>query len=323
MKNLTRTSYLKCDDNMSSVVSLVRTQSTQEDIKTSISEALNLIDFKPRKSVKSVVIKPNLCYYWDAATGYTTDPRVVVGIIDWVRERYGANIDIKVVEADASAMRTKYAFRILGYKKLTAKKKVELFNLSNDILVEKKVHVNHREISYKVPQLLLKSDFFVNVPKLKVMRATKITCAMKNIYGCIGSARKVVYHSFLDEAIVGINKILHPNLTIVDGLVALGCFPVKLGLIMASADVFSIDWIASQIMGYNPSKVRFLKVAMKEKLGNPNSIATRGESVDEFKKIFPKEKFISSRWSWGIQIWLLKLYHKIVKDVVPPLLDGI
>ena len=306
---------------MGSVVSLVRAQSSVEEIKNSVLEALDLIDFKPNGPVKSVVIKPNLCYYWDAATGYTTDPRVVAGVIDCVRERCGENVDIRVVEADASAMRTKYAFPVLGYEKLAEEKNVELFNLSNDGLEEKAVHVNHREISFKVPQVLLKSDLFINVPKLKIMRATKITCAMKNIFGCIGSPRKVVYHPFLDEAIVGINKILRPHLTIVDGLVGLGRFPVKLGLIMASVDPFSVDWIASQIMGYNPSKVGFLKVAMKEKLGNLDGITTSGESVAEFQKIFPKESFISSRWLWGIQFWLLKAYRKIVGDVIPPALE--
>ena len=306
---------------MGNVVSLVRAQSSVEKIKNSVSEALDFIDFKPNGSVKSVAIKPNLCYYWDAATGYTTDPRVVAGVIDCVRERYGMHVDIKVVEADASAMRTKYAFPVLGYEKLAKEKNVELFNLSKDVLIEKTVHVNKHEMSFKIPQLLLKSNLFINVPKLKLMQATKITCAMKNIFGCIGSPRKIYYHSFLEEAIVGINKLLRSHLTVVDGLVALGRFPVKLGLIMASVDPFSIDWIASQIMGYNPSRVGFLKVAMKEKLGNTDDITTQGESIAEFKRIFPKEKFISSRWSWGLQFWVLKLYRKIVNDVVPPILE--
>jgi uncharacterized protein (DUF362 family) len=306
---------------MGSVVSLVRAQSSVKEIKNSISEALDLIDFELKGPVKSVAIKPNLCYYWDAATGYTTDARVVAGVIDYVREKCGFNVNIKVVEADASAMRTKYAFPILGYEKLAEEKKVELFNLSEDSLEEKKVHVNQREISFKVPQMLLKTDLFINVPKLKIMRATKITCAMKNIFGCIGVPRKVVYHSYLDEAIVGINKILRPHLTIVDGLVALGRFPVKLGLIMASVDPFSVDWVASQIMGYNPSKVRFLKVAMKEEFGNLNGITTRGKNVVEFRRIFPKENFVSSKWVWDIQFRLLRLYRKIVKDIIPPALE--
>jgi len=262
-----------------------------------------------------------LCYYWHATTGYTTDPRIVAGIVDCARERYGTDTYIRVVEADATAMRTKHAFLMLGYEKLAKEKNVELFNLSKDEKIQEKVRVNGHEIAFQIPQSLLKSDLFINVPKLKIMRDTKITCALKNVFGCIASSRKIVYHPILSEAIVGINKILRPNLTIVDGLVALGRFPIKLDLIMVSKDPFSIDWIASQIMGINPSKIKFLKIAMKEKLGNLNGIMTRGENPIAFKKVFPKESFFSSKRWWNVQLGLFKLYSKVVKDVVPPMLE--
>jgi uncharacterized protein (DUF362 family) len=218
-------------------------------------------------------------------------------------------------------MRTKYAFKVLGYEKLAKEKNVELFNLSEDVLIEKTVRVNKRDVTYKVPQLLLDSDLFINVPKLKAMRIVKITCAMKNIFGCIGYNRKIVYHPFLNEAVVGINKILHPHVTVVDGLVALGRYPIKLGLLMAGLNPFSVDCVASQIMGYKPSGVKFLKIAMKEGLGNPNGVVTRGEDVAEFAKIFPKERIISLGSLWNIQFWLLKMYQRIVGDVIPPVLE--
>ena len=300
-----------------SIVGLVQTSRSEDEIKGSIRKALDLIDFKMRSPIRTVTIKVNLCYYWNAATGHTTDPLLVAAVIDYVRERCGNDIDIKVVEADATAMRTKYAFVILEYDKLAKEKDVELFNLSNDALDEKEVQVNGRTIKFKIPMSLMKSDLFINVPKLKTHSLTRITCALKNIYGCIASRRKVVYHPFLNETIVGINKILRPHLTIVDGLVGLGRFPVKLGLIMASVDPFSIDWVASQIMGCNPSKIGFLKVALKEKLGDPDGILIRGESVNTFRKIFPKENFVYSKLMSKTQKMLLTFYEKIVGDVVP------
>jgi uncharacterized protein (DUF362 family) len=305
------------------VVSLVRTHGFEErDIKEAIEKALDLIDFKPKVSVKSVDIKVNLCYYWHASTGYTTDPRVVGGIIDCLRERYGKDVQIRIVEADGTAMRTKYAFRMLGYEELAKRKNVELFNLSQDEIREEKVCVNGREIAFQIPQSLLKSDLFINVPKLKIMRETKITCALKNIYGCIAYPRKIIYHPILNEAIVGINKILHPDLTIVDGIVALGRFPIKLGLIMASKDAFSVDWIASQIIGFNPSKIKFLKIAINEALGNLNGIEIRGkEDIGFFRRLFPKENFFSSKTLWTMQFRALMFYKKISGDTIPPFLE--
>jgi uncharacterized protein (DUF362 family) len=305
---------------MRSIVALVGAQGTVEEIRNSVFEALRLIDFKANGFVESVVIKPNLCYYWDADTGQTTDPRVVAGLIDYVREAYG-DVDIKIVEADASAMRTKLAFKVLGYEKLAIEKDVELFNLSKDVLVDETVKVNGREFSFKVPQVLLDSDLFINVPKLKVMKTVKITCAMKNIFGCIGSPRKVAYHKFLNEAIVGINKILRPQLTIVDGIVALGRYPAKLDLLMAGTDPFAVDLVASKIMGYKPLNVKFLKIALNEGLGNPKNVTVRGEKISEFAKIFPKEGVISTDFILPLQFWLLKTYQRLVGDVIPPMLE--
>lgn len=308
---------------MGSRVSLVKVDKSTARIKDFVSHAANLIEFNSKDPVKSAIIKPNLAYYWDAATGYTTDPRLVAGIIDFISEKYGDDVDITVAEADASAMRTRYAFPMLGYKKLAEEKNVRLLNLSKDVLDERKVTVNQREIVYKIPLSLLKSDLFINVPKLKIMRATKITCALKNVFGCIASPRKIVYHPFLNEAIVGINKILKPHLTIVDGLVALGRFPAKLDLIMAGVDTFSVDWVASQIMGYRPSSVPFLRMAMKENAGNPAGVEVCGEHIDTFKKVFPRENFASSSWVWNAELKLVKLYNWIVDDVVPGALEGV
>jgi len=308
---------------MGDLVGLVKVHSSEEEIKNSVEKALDIINFEPKSPVKSVDIKVNLCYYWHAATGYTTDPRVVAGVIDCIRERYGKDTHIRIVEADATAMRTKHAFLMLGYEKLAKEKDVELFNLSNDEISVEKAKVNGYEIDFQVPISLKKSDLFINMPKLKIMRETRITCALKNIYGCIAFPRKIVYHSMLSEAIVGINKILHPHLTIVDGLVALGRFPIKLGLIMISRDSFSTDWVASKIMGYNPEKIDFLRIAREEKIGDLNGIETRGENIVYFAKIFPKENFFSSKFWWDAQFRLFRLYAKIVKDIVPPMLEKI
>ena len=306
---------------MGSLVALVQTKNSNE-LKEAILNALNLINFNFEKNVKKVAIKPNLCYYWSASTGYTTDPRLVGGIIDVIREKYGKDLEIKIVESDATAMRTKHAFPMLGYTKLAKEKKVELFNLSKDEFEDRKATINGEELTFKVPRLLSEADLFISVPKLKIIREVTITCAFKNLFGCIGSPRKIVYHPHLSEAIVGINQVLKPHLTIVDGLVALGKFPIKLDLIMTSTDPFSIDWVAAKIMGYNPSTIKYLKIAMKENVGTPKGITIQGEDIEKFKRIFPKVNYLRNKLSWTLQLNILKIYNKIVQDTVPDELEG-
>lgn len=286
----------------------------QDELAKYVSKALSLLNLKLDKSIKKVVIKPNLCYYWSAATGYTTDPRLVEAIIDVIRENYGQHLDIKIAEADASAMRTKHAFQMLGYTKLAERKEVELVNLSKDVIEERKVTVNGVKLSYQIPKLLLEADLFVNVPKLKVMREVAITCALKNLFGAIAYPRKVEYHPNLNEAIIGVCTILKPDLTIVDGLIALGRVPSRLNLIMASSDPFSIDWVAAQIMGFNPSKIRYLRIAAKEGFIDPMSVKILGENIDKFAEIFPRNNYLSTKIAYNIQLRLLKIYNRVIGE---------
>jgi uncharacterized protein (DUF362 family) len=306
---------------MGNLVSLVDSGSNNADLVSSLSKSFDLIGFNPARKVKEVIIKPNLNYYWEPSTGATTDPRLVGALIDYLHAKYGEDINIKVAEADATAMRTKHVFKILGYDKLAESKKVELFNLANDTLKKEKVQVNGQEIEFEAPQTLMTSDLFINVPKLKMMRVTKISCAMKNLFGANGTVKKLVYHKFLDETIVGINKVLKPNVTLVDGLVALGRYPVKLGLLIASEDVFSIDWAVAKIIGYNPRSVRFLKIAEKEGVGNHKGIQTVGEDLKKYLNKVPGEKFPSQQFMWKIEFGLLRMYRKVSGDIIPPFLE--
>ncbi len=305
---------------MNNPVSLVKTKNGKPT-KQDVARALELIEFKAPENVHTVNIKSNLCYYWNASTGQTTDPELVGAIIDHLRDSYGHDLDITISEADASAMQTKIAFKLLSYEKLAKEKNVKLQNLSADTIRDVEVQVNGRKIVLKTPESLLKADLFINVAKLKVMRQVHLTCAMKNLFGAIAYPRKVVYHRTLDETIVAINKILKPHLNMVDGIVALGQVPVRLNLLMAGENAFAVDYVAAKVMGYQPSKINFLNLAAKEHLGEPRSVVVRGEKVSDYSKGFPLENNLLARVKMGAQLSLIRAYSKVSGDVIPPVLE--
>ncbi len=103
---------------------------------------MDKLNIKNIEEQKNIIIKPNLCYYWDGfTTGQTTDPRIVSGLIDWIKER-NDKANILIAESDASAMKTKYSFKVLGYDKLAREKNIELINLSKGEITEEKVVVD-------------------------------------------------------------------------------------------------------------------------------------------------------------------------------------
>jgi uncharacterized protein (DUF362 family) len=271
-----------------SLVSLVKVRNNTKSSQQSIQESLNLIQFRFDGKANKIVIKPNLCYYWDSSTGETTDQKLVGALIDIIRENTNENVDISIVESDASAMRCKYAFRMLGYEKMAGDKKVKLVNLTNDSVQNTNVTVRNRSFRLSVPRCIAEADLFINVPKMKYMAGTKFSGALKNIFGCNPYPKKYRYHKWLDEVIVGLNKIMRPDLCVMDGLVVRGMHPQKLGLLMSSADPVALDVSAARIVGFNPHSIRHISLASSEGIGSLKCVNV-GEDLSQFAKLFPKK----------------------------------
>jgi len=293
-----------------------------EDIQRTVSKAIDLI--KPNfEKAATVVIKPNLSYYWDYSTGETTDPRVVSAIIDYVRSNVSSDVRIVVAEADASAMKTKYAFKMLGYENLSRQKKVDLINLSEGNVVNKEVYVKNEKLTLAVNKLLLDADMIINVPKLKYSRTVGVTCALKNMFGAISTPRKFVYHEnkTLFNVIIGINKIIKSDLILVDGIIALGDYPRKMGLVISGEDPLATDLVAARIMGYDPSEINYLKLGQEEEGTFQVNLLEDGVKLSEVRRNFPKQNFLLQKISWRLQLSMLRTYARVVGDTVPPILD--
>jgi uncharacterized protein (DUF362 family) len=270
-----------------SLVSFVKTE--RSNMKRRIEDSLDLINYKFQKNIENVVVKPNMCYYWDYSTGQTTDPRFVAALIEILREKISPDIDISIVESDASAMKCKYAFKFLDYEKMAKNHNVRLVNLSEDKSEKVEVTVGNEHFHFMIPQPIKNADLRVNIPKIKYLTQTKISCALKNIFGCNPEPKKFKYHPKLDEAIVALNKIMKFNLCILDGLIVSGSQPTRLGLIMASQDPVALDAAATKIAGVNLRSIRHIMLANKEGLGNILFIP-KGDNPDSFARRFPKKK---------------------------------
>jgi uncharacterized protein (DUF362 family) len=286
-----------------SFVSFVKIE-TEDRFKEAIKDALELIQYKFPTSTKNIIIKPNMCYYWDYTTGQTTDPNFVAALIDLIREKISPDTDISIVESDASAMKCKHAFKMLGYEKLSQNYNVNLVNLSEDKYDDVKVTVGNQSFRLMVPRTIRDADLKINIPKIKyTFERIKLTCALKNIFGCNPYPKKFKYHSKIEEAIVALNKAMKFDLCIIDGNIVSGAKPRRIGLVMASKDPVAIDAAAAKIAGINPKTVKYLPLAAKEGLGT-TSFIQKGMPLDYFKAGYTRK---------GIQKKLMgKAYELIV-----------
>ncbi len=271
-----------------SYISLVKIPAeTDAPFKESIAQALELINYRFKERTRRVVIKPNLCYYWDCTTGQTTTPAFVAALIDLIRENLG-DVEIAVVESDASAMRCKYAFRMLGYERLAAEKGVRLVNLSEDQANSTEVTCNGNKYTFNIPKTIQEADLKINIAHIKyTVDPIKLTCTLKNIFGCNPYQKKFKYHSDLGNVIVALNKAMKFDLHLIDSNVAAGVQPRKLGLVMAGSDPVSLDVAASEIAGLDPEGIPYFELAEHEGVGQRSYVAV-GAELDFFRALYPK-----------------------------------
>lgn len=312
----------KKENCMGNVVSLVRiSKFDKQEIKGATYKALDALDFQLVKSPKKIAIKVNLCYYWDYSTGETTDPRVVSAIVDYIRDRWNNKAKVYIVESDASAVRMKHAFRMLGYEKLASEKGVYLSNLSGQPSDEVTSSVNKHTYTFHVPRTISSADIFISVPKLKIHGLTVLSCSLKNQFGCNPERQKFLYHPQVNEVIVALNKLMKPNIVLVDGIIALGKQPKKIGLLLAGTNPLNVDFVAAKIMNFNPFRIRHIQLASEEKIGDVKGITTVGEDVDLLKNLFPSRPSKLARALRkafvGQMKLLYKLYLSLTHDIPP------
>ncbi|MBN2161266.1 MAG: DUF362 domain-containing protein [Spirochaetes bacterium] len=120
----------------------------------------------------------------------------------------------------------------------------------------------------------------VHFPSMKCHIYTTTTGAMKNAFGGLMGTRRHYAHTWIHETLVDLLKIqkeIHPGLfAVMDGTTAGNgpgprtLRPVRADYILASEDQVAIDAVAAKMMGFDPMKLDFIRLADEEGLGNGN-----------------------------------------------------
>ena len=280
-----------------------------------VYEALKeaFIFFKVGFNFDVVAVKLNLCTLKLRETGATSDPIVVEQLVRLLNEN---NVQVRLVESDSAGKDADLAFKYLGFKKLEKKYEVECVNLSKDEFSIRKTDGYYLK-SIKMPQTIENADFFISHPKLKTHCGMKIrlTGALKNQFGCLMKKRKSFYHPKIHEIIADVNQAFTPGLIIMDGIIAMTGYgpvngiPQRLNLILTSLDPVAVDALGARIFGFNPSSIKYIKLASEKGIdlryvsgtGPGSRIVER--DIEAFLKIMSSEgpKIKEEKKFFGIQ----------------------
>lgn len=217
----------------------------------------------------TVVIKPNLLMADKAENGATTHPEIVEGILQYLRDAGVREILIAEGAWVGEGRSTKQAFDFCGFTALARKYGVPILDTKTDETVAKTVNGSR----YLVCKTVYEAAYLINVPVLKGHCQTKLTCALKNMKGCIPDSEKRRYHTAgLHRPIAELSEILYPNLTVVDSICGDLTFeeggnPVQTDRILLGFDPLLVDSYCARLIGYDPDEIGYLREAVKNGRG--------------------------------------------------------
>jgi len=186
------------------------------------------------------------------------------------------------------------------------------------------VEVNARLIDrILVSKEVLEADVVVNLPRFKTHIFTTISGGVKNCFGYVLGGEKPKIHlkapnnELFSETLVDILQIRPPELTIMDGIIAMeGNGPSTsgklrhVGKILAADNTVALDAVMCHMMGISPLKVNYLRTAADRNLApmDPREMDLIGqlEVLPKFK--MPFSFIASTRFGMVINRWLTGIW---------------
>ncbi len=261
------------------------------ELRAALERALGLLGWEPPRGAR-VLIKPNAVTNNRPEQATATHPAVVDAACGLF-----ADAGCELTIGDSSAYwfpgYTQAAFDALGLSEVARR------HGADTVFFEQlPFRIIERPGFPEAPRLFVADtsawDLVVNVPKLKVHSTTRISGAVKNLFGLVPGATKARYHELLDErrdylerfgaVIYDVYRAAPPGLSILDGVVGLerdgpaaSGDPRRTRFLMASRDALAMDVALCGVIGEQVGAVTYLREAMRRGELEPAGVRLVGQ----------------------------------------------
>jgi uncharacterized protein (DUF362 family) len=218
-----------------------------EDVSDIIKEAVANANLRGKKRV---FIKPNLSHP-EYLPGVVTNPEVMAQVVGLLRD---GNSEVIVGESNGFNYPCWTAFDKTGMQKAVESAGGTAVNLSEGEVVEVKFPNGCPLKRLFLPKVILEADAVVDLPLMKTHEFMAYSGAIKNLFGCVPSNKRIYLHPYLPEVFYRLYTLFKPQLTIMDartGIEGNGPTkgkPVKMDLMLASTDALALDIVAAEVM---------------------------------------------------------------------------
>jgi uncharacterized protein (DUF362 family) len=219
----------------------------KDDISDIVREAVEKSGLRGKHRI---FIKPNLSHP-EYLPGVVTSPELMRQLVDLLRD---SNSEVIVGESNGFNYPCWTAFNKTGTEAAVKSAGGTVINLSEDKVVEVKFPDGCPLKRLFLPKTILDADAVVDLPLMKTHEFMAYSGAIKNLFGCVPSNKRIYLHPYLPEVFYQLYTLFKPALTIMDARVGIEGNgptkgkPVKMGLILTGNDALAVDVVAAKVM---------------------------------------------------------------------------
>lgn len=223
-------------------------------------------------SGKKVLVKPNMLGPFEMERGVTTNPVLIEALVKYLIAK-----EADVIVGDNPGGQ--------GGGVINTAKKCGLYQASMGKFenIGKRCRMHKLESRFvneiSVSEAFFEADYVINVPRFKTHGYAGLSGAIKNMFGIVVGPGKAKLHfktprpDDFHELLVDLYQVRVPDLTIMDGIVAMeGMGPTTgklrpLNKILASTDGVALDSTVAGMMGFDVEVIKHVSIAADRGLG--------------------------------------------------------
>lgn len=208
-----------------------------------------------------IALKPNILHADRPENGALTHPEILAGAIEYLQNHGFTNL--RVMEGAWVGAKTMPACRQSGIYAVCESYGIPFIDLQAD----ESETVDAGGMKLQICREALCAEFLINLPVLKGHCQTRITCALKNMKGCLPNSEKRRFHSMgLHKPIGHLAAGLKQDFVIVDNICGdldfeEGGTPVPMQRIFCAKDPVLCDAYVCETLGIPVEEVPYIATA--------------------------------------------------------------
>jgi uncharacterized protein (DUF362 family) len=255
---------------------------------------------------KRVLLKPNLVEPLSGLSHINTHPLFIRAAVESFLH-LGAR-KVIVAEGAGHLRDTLLVLEESGLAEVLYQDRIPFNDLNTGPVVNVKNSGRISKLSELIlPREVLQADLIVSLAKMKTHHWAGVTLSMKNMFGIMpgivyGWPKNVLHWAGIHESIFDINATVKPHFAIVDGIVGMQGdgpimgTPIQSNVLVMGRNLPAVDATCTRIMGIDPYKIPYLKLA-SGRLGTirDSNITQRGENIGSVRRDFQLLDYIPAQ----------------------------